>query len=78
MHVGEPVVTPLEAEGQPLVVDAQLVERRGLKIVNMDRILDDVVAELVGTPVTHAPRMPAPAIQTEKHRGDGHARSPSP
>ena len=54
VDVGEPVVTPLEAEGQTLVVNAQLMERCGLKIVNVHRILDDVVAELVGAPVAHS------------------------
>lgn len=54
MNVGESVVTPLESEGQPLVVNAQLMERCGLKIVNVHRIFDDVVSEVVSAPVAHS------------------------
>ena len=42
----------LEFEGQPLVVDAQAVQNGGLQIVDVDRVGDDVVAEVVGLAVT--------------------------
>ncbi len=38
----------LELEGQLRVVDAQAVQDRGVQVVDVDRIADDVVAEVVG------------------------------
>ena len=50
-HVGQAEVAALEAEGEPLVVDAQQVEHRGVQVVDVDHVLDGVVAELVGLAV---------------------------
>lgn len=47
-HVGEPEVTALEAIGEPGMVDAEQVQNRRLEIVRMDRVLRDVVTEVVG------------------------------
>lgn len=47
MNVGQPVVTSLEFESQPLVVDAETVQHCGVKVVNVNGIGDDVVAEIV-------------------------------
>ena len=44
----------LELERQPLVVDAQAVQDRGVQVVDVDRVLDDVVAEVVGLAVDDA------------------------
>ena len=47
MNVGDPVVTALETERQLFVVDAQGVHDCRVLVVNVDRILDDVVAVVV-------------------------------
>ena len=52
--VRQTVVTSLELEGLPLVVDAEEVLHRGVQVVHVDRVLDDVVAELVGLTVDMA------------------------
>ena len=52
---GEPHVEALELEGQAAVVDAQAVQDRGVEVVDVDRVLDDVVAEVVGLAVDDAP-----------------------
>ena len=44
----------LELEGQAFVVDAQAVEDRGVEVVDVDGVLDDVVAEVVGLAVDDA------------------------
>lgn len=36
VHVGEPEVAPLEPVGQPLVVEAELMQDGGVQIVNVD------------------------------------------
>src|SRR5262245_5110307 len=51
MHVGQPVLPPLVAERQLRVVDAEEVQQRGLVIVDVNRVLDNVPAELIGRPV---------------------------
>ena len=48
MHVRQPEIAPLESVGQLLVVDPQQLQHRRVQIVNVDGILDDVVAEVVG------------------------------
>ena len=45
---GKALVEALELEGKPSMVDAEAVEDGGVEIVDMDRILGDVVAEVVG------------------------------
>ena len=52
MHVGQPEIAALEAVGQLRVVQAELVQDRRLQIVDVDLVLDDVVADLVGLPWT--------------------------
>ena len=34
--------------GQPFVIDSEQVQNRGLKIMNVNRIRDDVESEIVG------------------------------
>ncbi len=55
VHVGQAEVAALEAVGQPLVVDAQAVQDRGVQVVDVDRLLGDVVAEVVGLAVDRCP-----------------------
>jgi hypothetical protein len=44
----------LEAVGEALVVDAELVEEGGVEVVDVDGVLDDVEAEVVCPAVTVA------------------------
>ncbi len=34
--------------GQPFVIEAEALEDRGLEVIHVDRVLHDVVAEVVG------------------------------
>src|SRR6266542_4234018 len=47
-HVGQAEVAALEAVDQLRVVDAEQIEHRGVQVVDVDRVLDRGVAELVG------------------------------
>lgn len=51
VDVGETEIPALVAEGEFLVVEAELVEQRGLEIVDADRILGGTVVEFVGLAV---------------------------
>src|SRR5271157_4611186 len=44
----EPHVQALELEAQAAVVDAQAVQNRGVEVVDVRGVLDDVVTEVVG------------------------------
>src|SRR5262245_43304758 len=48
VDVGEAEVAALKLEGQPLVVDAEEVQDRGLEVVDVNGILGNVVGEVVG------------------------------
>ena len=54
MDVGQPHVAAAEAVGQSLVVDAQQVKHRGVQVVDLDLVLDGVVAVIVGGAVDGA------------------------
>ena len=41
VHVGQAVVAALEAVGQPLVIEAEQVQDRGLQVVDVDLVLGD-------------------------------------
>ncbi len=47
MHVGEAEVAALVAEGEALVVEAELVQDGGVEVVHVHGVLGDVEAELV-------------------------------
>ena len=47
--VGEAEVAALEAVGELRVVEAQQVQQRGVQIVDVDAVFDDVEAEVVGS-----------------------------
>src|SRR5688500_9074700 len=51
VYVGQAEVAALELVGQLLVVDAHEVQHGGVEIVDVDRVLHDVVAVVVGLPV---------------------------
>jgi hypothetical protein len=48
VDIGEPEVPALKLIGQARVINAQAMQDRRLQIVNMDRILYDVVAMVIG------------------------------
>ena len=48
VDVGEAVVAAAVAEGEALVVEAELVEDRGVDVVDGQGVGDDGVAEVVG------------------------------
>src|SRR5438067_204899 len=48
MHIGQTIIASLEAERQSFVVDAKAMQNRGIEIVNVNRIANDVVAVVVG------------------------------
>src|SRR4051794_27477457 len=47
VDVGQAEVATLEAVGQARVVDAQEVQQRGLEVVDVDGVLDDVHRQVV-------------------------------
>src|SRR2546426_2711310 len=51
VYVGEAEVAALEAVGETGVVDPHLVEDGGVQVVDVDRILHDVVAVVIGLAV---------------------------
>ena len=68
MHVGEAEIAALETISQPFVIQAEAVQDRRVEVVDVNRILDDVVAVIVGRTVGDPRLDPAPAIQSEKQR----------
>src|SRR5436309_15749754 len=54
MHVRQAKITPLEAERQLRVLDAETVEDRGVENVDVYRIVDNVVTIVVGFAVADA------------------------
>ena len=69
LDIGQAEVAALVAVGQARVVDPQEVEDGGVQVVDVDRVLDDVVGEVVGLAVGDPRLMPPPAIQMVKQRG---------
>ena len=59
VDVGEPVVAALVTICQLLVIDAQLMQDGGLQVVDMDGILGDIDAVIVGLAVAHAATDPS-------------------
>ena len=53
MDIGQTKVTTAVPISQLFVVDAQLVQDRGVHVVNVHGLLDDVVAELIRLAVHH-------------------------
>src|SRR4051812_42825112 len=47
MHIRESEIPSLKAVRQPLVIDAQPVQYRCIEVMNVDRVLGDVVAVVV-------------------------------
>src|SRR5262245_35342626 len=64
-NAGQPYVESAEAIAEPLVVDPEQVQNRGVQIVQVHRIFGDVVAEVVGAAVFDAA---ANAATRQPHR----------
>ena len=48
VHVGQRDIASAESERQRLVIKSELMQNRRVDVVNRQRVLDDLVAELVG------------------------------
>ena len=69
MHIGEAEVAAVVAEGEFLVVQAELVEDRRVQVVHVDFVLDREVAEVVGLAIREAGFEAAASEQHGKTRG---------
>src|SRR5688572_29522027 len=65
MDVGQPKIAALESVDQPFMVDTQAVQQSRVQIVNMNGLVDDVVAEVIGIAVNYASLY---ASTSEPHR----------
>ena len=54
VHVGQPALDAVVVVAQPLVVEAEQVQDRGVQVVDRADVLDRLVAELVGRAVAEA------------------------
>ena len=69
MHVGQPKIAAGVAVRQLGVVDAHQVQNRGVVIVYVARVADDIHAVLIGLPISHA-ALDAGARQQARERLD--------
>ena len=51
VDVGKPIIAPLEAVGEPFVVEAEAVQNRGLEVVDVHLVAGHVEAEFIGLAV---------------------------
>src|SRR5262249_55005141 len=54
MHIGQAIVPALVLEGQSSVIDAQEMQDGGLEVMDVNRVLGDVVTEVIGSAVSDA------------------------
>src|SRR5262249_58512043 len=54
VHVGQPALDAVVVERQALVIDAEQVQDGGVKIVDIDRVLGGLPADVVGRSVSDA------------------------
>lgn len=47
MHIGKAEIPSLMPERQLLMIDSQTMENRGIQVMNMDRFVDHIVAEII-------------------------------
>lgn len=62
VDIGQPIVASLEPVGQPLVVNPQQVQQRGIQVVHMDRIADNIEAQFIGFAPEQAVDMSPPVV----------------
>ena len=65
-NVGQAEVAAGVTVGEPLVVEAEQVQDRGVQVVHVDAVLDGAEAELVGGAVDVPPFTPPPASHMVK------------
>ena len=69
MHVGQSELSALVFFGQTFVIDPQQVQQRGVEVMNMNAIVDDVVAVGAGFAISCSGFDPAAShVQTEATR----------
>ena len=54
MNIGEPIVPSLEFVSELSVVDTELMQYRGMQIMHVYRLVDNVVTEIVCGPIGEA------------------------
>ena len=54
MHIGQAKIATLVSKRQPLVIDPQAMQNGGIEVMDMDRVLLHVVAEVVRLAVRDA------------------------
>ena len=59
MHIGQPELAARVEMGQPLVVDAELMQDRRLQVMHVDRLIDDMEPKVIGRSIAEAPLHPA-------------------
>ena len=55
VHIGQAEVAALVLVGELLMINTELVEQRGVEVVHVHGILDDVVAVVIGLAVSNSP-----------------------
>ena len=68
VYIGKAISSSLMLKDQPLVINPQLIEKGSLKIMYMDRVFYNVIAEGIGLSIHHS-RFYAPP-------GHPHAKTP--
>ena len=53
-HIRQPKIAALIAISEPVVLDAEQMQQRGVQVVDFDDVLDGVVAQVVGRAVADA------------------------
>jgi len=54
LDTGEFLLQALELEREPFVINTKGMQHGGVKITDVDRVFDDVVAVIIGFPVVKA------------------------
>ena len=67
MHIGQPEVTPGISIGKSLVVQTQLVQNCGVQVVEVDFVLDGIIAVFVGFAVPN-PGLHPSTTKPHRHR----------
>ena len=59
-HPSQPEIEPLVPVGKPFVIHSQQMEQGRVQVIHVDRILSDVVAEIIGGSPGHPRLDPSP------------------
>ena len=54
MNISQAKIATLESVGQARVVDAHLMQQCGVQVMNVNRVVHDVVTKIVRLPVNHS------------------------